>query len=128
MELDKINSSYAQQLSIAAERVKKQTQRTSTPLINPPKHINSSFKGISGVYMSDLNAGDKLFIGSEVVLEVTCVNNPCHHLCAVCRKTKNQLMPNEINFLRVLKGGTVRAGDMIIRIQPNEEIHIKEHS
>jgi len=55
--------------------------------------------------------GDR-FVGAGVELEVTQIGKSCHgDGCAIYRQVGNCVMPKEGIFVRVLKGGTLQAGD-----------------
>lgn len=55
--------------------------------------------------------GDR-FIGTGVELEVTQIGKSCHgDECAIYRQVGNCVMPKEGIFVRVLKGGTLKADD-----------------
>jgi molybdenum cofactor synthesis domain-containing protein len=58
------------------------------------------------------------FIFQEVLLEVTQLGKKCHgDHCAIFREVGNCVMPKEGIFCRVLKPGTIKAGD-IARFEP----------
>ena len=55
--------------------------------------------------------GDR-FVGAGVELEVTQIGKSCHgDGCAIYRQVGNCVMPKEGIFVRVLKGGPLKAGD-----------------
>lgn len=54
------------------------------------------------------------FIGENIELEVTQIGKKCHgDSCAIFREVGNCVMPKEGIFVRVLKGGTLKAGDVL---------------
>ncbi len=57
--------------------------------------------------------------GREVVLEMTQIGKACHTGCAIKQKMGVCIMPVEGVFARVLKGGTVRPGDMMTVTDPD---------
>ncbi len=66
---------------------------------------------IEGVDLASLPIGTRLFVGGEVVLEVTQIGKECHTACAIRRKTGECIMPDEGIFTRVVRGGVVKVGD-----------------
>lgn len=66
----------------------------------------------SGIQLFDLPVGSKLQIG-ETVQEVTQIGKKCHHGCEIFRQVGDCVMPREGIFTKVLKNGTVKAGDQI---------------
>jgi molybdenum cofactor synthesis domain-containing protein len=65
-----------------------------------------------GITLYTLPIGTKLRIG-ESVCEVTQIGKECHHGCAIRELTGDCVMPREGIFVKVLKGGNIRAGDII---------------
>jgi MOSC domain-containing protein YiiM len=66
--------------------------------------------------LSGLQVGDRLILGTEVVLEITQIGKECHNQgCAVKRKTGDCIMPREGLFARVICSGTVKPGDTIMQ-------------
>jgi MOSC domain-containing protein YiiM len=75
-----------------------------------------------GVDLLGLRIGDRLLIDGRVLLEVTQIGKECHNSgCAIKKATGDCIMPREGIFSRVLKGGTVRAGQSI-EIQPGSGV------
>ncbi len=66
-----------------------------------------------GVDLPSLPLGTQLQIGQEGVCEVTQIGKICHDRCAIYKQAGDCVMPREGIFVRVLKGGTIRAGDSI---------------
>jgi len=67
----------------------------------------------TGIAISKSKAGDRLIIGDSE-LEVTQIGKKCHGSnCAIFRETGWCVMPKEGIFARVIRGGSVRAGDKI---------------
>lgn len=72
---------------------------------------NITTKGLELVNTHPL---DRLTIG-EVELEITQIGKECHGTsCAIFKEVGNCVMPKEGIFARVLKNGTVKAGDEVI--------------
>jgi MOSC domain-containing protein YiiM len=68
-----------------------------------------------GIELYSLAIGTVLEI-NDVVMEVTQIGKECHQKCAIFHMVGDCVMPKEGIFARVIKGGTIKAGD---------EIHIK---
>jgi MOSC domain-containing protein YiiM len=65
-----------------------------------------------GIELYSLPIGTRLAIGDSL-LEVTQIGKECHKKCAVYHQVGDCIMPKEGIFARVLKGGTIKAGDSI---------------
>lgn len=64
-----------------------------------------------GLELFTTKPGDR-FVGAGVELEVTQIGKSCHgNGCAIYRQVGNCVMPKEGIFVRVLKGGFLKAGD-----------------
>jgi cyclic pyranopterin phosphate synthase len=70
---------------------------------------------VEGLDTGSLTVGDRLELQSGAVLEVTAVGKECHERCAIYRQVGDCVMPREGVFTRVLRGGSVRPGDMLRR-------------
>ena len=66
-----------------------------------------------GISVKDLPVGTYLKVGEEVLLEVTQIGKVCHDRCAIYYQAGECIMPTEGIFCKVLKPGTLRAGDRI---------------
>ena len=66
-----------------------------------------------GIELVTLPIGTKLSAGENVVLEVTQIGKECHTRCAIFRQVGTCVMPTEGIFARVIKGGSIKAGDSI---------------
>lgn len=66
-----------------------------------------------GIDLASLPVGTRLFIGQQIILEVTQIGKACHTGCAIYRQIGKCIMPKEGIFARVIRGGFVRAGDSI---------------
>lgn len=64
-----------------------------------------------GLELFSLPIGTQLSVGKDVILEVTQIGKECHDRCAIFKLVGTCVMPTEGVFTRVLKGGTVKAGD-----------------
>lgn len=70
-----------------------------------------------GIELTALEIGDRLKVGSEVVLEITQIGKECHNSgCAIKKATGDCIMPREGLFSRVIKGGKIKAKDLIIHL------------
>lgn len=67
-----------------------------------------------GIVLYTLPVGTRLAIG-DTVTEITQIGKKCHASdgCEVARAVGMCVMPKEGIFVKVIKGGTVRAGDKI---------------
>ncbi|MEW5845048.1 MAG: molybdenum cofactor synthesis domain-containing protein [Bacteroidota bacterium] len=64
-----------------------------------------------GLELFKTKPGDR-FIGAGIELEVTQIGKSCHgDGCAIYRQVGNCVMPKEGIFVRVIKGGALKAGD-----------------
>lgn len=66
-----------------------------------------------GIDLVSLPVGTKIMIGDEVILEMTQIGKECHTACAIRRQVGDCIMPREGIFARVIRGGTVRPGDIL---------------
>jgi molybdopterin adenylyltransferase len=64
-----------------------------------------------GIELPSLPIGTKLKLGDAVELEVTQIGKECHDRCAIFKQVGDCVMPREGIFARVLRGGTLSAGD-----------------
>jgi MOSC domain-containing protein YiiM len=63
--------------------------------------------------LTNLQIGDKLKIGENVIIEISKIGKECHKYCAIYYKTGDCIMPREGIFAKVIKGGSVRTNDII---------------
>jgi len=66
-----------------------------------------------GIELMSLPVGTRMTVGEQVVLEVTQIGKECHTMCAIFQQVGKCIMPEEGVFTRVIRGGTVKAGDRI---------------
>ncbi len=66
-----------------------------------------------GIKLYELPVGTILHVGKGIVLQVTQIGKECHAGCAIFRQVGKCIMPKEGIFARILKGGNVKAGDII---------------
>jgi len=65
-----------------------------------------------GIDLVSLPIGSRLQIG-PTLLEVTQIGKECHTRCAIFYQAGDCVMPKEGIFVKVISGGTIRAGDEI---------------
>jgi len=66
---------------------------------------------LSGVDFGQIQIGSQLFIGDDILLEVTQIGKECHTGCAIRTITGDCIMPREGIFCRVIQGGNMQPGD-----------------
>ena len=59
------------------------------------------------------NTESRRSINKDIELEVTKIGKECHRYCAIYYKTGDCIMPREGIFCKVIKGGQIKAGDII---------------
>jgi MOSC domain-containing protein YiiM len=65
-----------------------------------------------GIDLVSLPIGTHVEIGDALV-EVTQIGKECHNRCAIYHQAGDCVMPKEGIFAKVLRGGAVRAGDVV---------------
>jgi MOSC domain-containing protein YiiM len=68
----------------------------------------------SGIDWQKIPLGTQLRLGDRVRVEVTQIGKECHTRCAIYYKAGDCIMPKEGIFARVLEGGKIRPGDIIV--------------
>lgn len=71
-----------------------------------------------GIDLLTLDVGDRLKVGSDVLLEVTQIGKECVDRCAIYYAAGDCIMPREGIFVRVIVGGKVKPGDGITVVEP----------
>ena len=66
-----------------------------------------------GIDLLGLPVGTHLTIGKGSTVEVSQIGKECHTRCAIYYQAGDCVMPKEGIFVRVLRGGTIRPGDLI---------------
>ena len=66
-----------------------------------------------GIELVTLLIGTRLSVGKDVMLEVSQIGKECHTHCAIFQQVGTCVMPTEGIFARVIKGGSIKAGDSI---------------
>ena len=72
-----------------------------------------------GIALYELPVGTHISIGC-CELEVTQIGKACHLECAVFRQKGDCVMPREVIFARIIKGGRISTGDEVIRLPLQE--------
>ena len=75
-----------------------------------------------GLTVAELPIGTRLRLGGCLV-ELTQIGKVCHDRCAIYRAAGDCVMPREGVFARVLRGGSLRAGDpvAVVTEEPDPE-------
>jgi molybdopterin adenylyltransferase len=69
---------------------------------------------VEGLNLSLLAVGHRLRIGDEGELEITQLGKRCHARCQIYEKLGDCIMPRQGLFARVVTGGLIRVGDLIL--------------
>lgn len=69
---------------------------------------------VEGIDLAKLPVGTMLQINDDILLEVTQIGKECHSHCAIYHAVGDCIMPREGIFTRVIKGGDVKVGDIIV--------------
>ena len=75
-----------------------------------------------GIDLCRLPIGTRMQLGDTVKVEVTQIGKECHNRCAIFHAVGDCVMPREGIFVRVLRGGVVRAGDLIFVVDNDDHI------
>lgn len=67
---------------------------------------------VQGIDLAKLPIGTKLVSG-DVLMEITQIGKECHDRCHIYQTVGDCIMPREGIFVRILKGGIIKAGDGI---------------
>lgn len=110
LEGDAHGGKWHRQVSILAEESIEKMKRLGLLDLEPGVFAeNITTKGIE---LHSLPIGTILKIG-ESLTEVTQIGKHCHKHCEIYHKVGSCIMPTEGIFVKVLKGGCVKAGDEI---------------
>ena len=66
-----------------------------------------------GIELRKLSVGDRFRVNQGIELEVSQLGKKCHSHCAIYDQIGDCIMPREGIFVKVLKGGSVKVGDVI---------------
>ena len=75
---------------------------------------NIATKGIDWMRVP---VGTQFKLGQTALVEITQIGKECKNKCAIYYQAGDCIMPREGVFARVLKGGVIRTGDVIERIE-----------
>lgn len=67
---------------------------------------------VEGIDFRSLPVGTRLSC-NDVILEMTQIGKECHHGCQIFQKMGECIMPHEGVFSKVIRGGTIRPGDLM---------------
>jgi len=81
--------------------------------INPEPGLFAENITTTGIDLTSVGPGTILAIGDEALIEVTQIGKECHIGCEIFKKIGRCIMPGEGVFARVIRDGSVRAGDII---------------
>ena len=73
---------------------------------------------IEGFDFRNLPVGTRFRIG-DALLEITQIGKECHSHCAIYKVMGDCIMPREGVFAKVIKGGSVKAGDTVTQLPPD---------
>lgn len=65
-----------------------------------------------GLELAALPVGTRLVVG-EVEMEITQIGKKCHTKCQIFQQVGNCIMPTEGIFAKIIRGGTLKAGQTI---------------
>ncbi|MEJ2697204.1 MAG: hypothetical protein P8013_11205 [Candidatus Sulfobium sp.] len=81
-----------------------------------------------GLDLVSLAVGTVMTIGDQVIGEVSQIGKECHSRCAIYYRAGDCVMPKEGIFIKVRRGGVVKAGDKIsISVSDQCQQHYKNH-
>jgi MOSC domain-containing protein YiiM len=66
-----------------------------------------------GIDLPQLPIGTKMTIGNNIEVEVSQIGKKCHTRCEIYNQAGDCIMPKEGIFVKVLKGGMIKEGDVI---------------
>jgi MOSC domain-containing protein YiiM len=66
-----------------------------------------------GIILHELSLGTRFEVGEGIILELTQIGKVCHDRCAIFKTVGDCVMPREGVFVKVIRGGEIRPGDMI---------------
>ena len=71
----------------------------------------------AGIDWTTIPVGTRFQLGDSAVVEITQIGKECHNRCAIYYKAGDCIMPKEGVFAKVIRGGTLRCGDEILRLE-----------
>ena len=70
----------------------------------------------TGIDWKSQPIGQVFKLGEKALAEITQIGKECHKKCAIYYRTGDCIMPKEGVFAKILKGGTIKVGDKIKRV------------
>ena len=70
----------------------------------------------TGIDWKNQPIGQIFKLGEKALVEITQIGKECHKKCAIYYRTGDCIMPKEGVFAKILKGGTIKVGDNIARV------------
>ncbi|MBC8440682.1 MAG: MOSC domain-containing protein [Deltaproteobacteria bacterium] len=70
----------------------------------------------TGIDWKSQPIGQVFKLGETTLVEITQIGKECHQKCAIFYRTGDCIMPKEGVFAKILKGGTIKVGDKIERV------------
>jgi len=70
----------------------------------------------TGIDWKNQPIGQAFKLGDDVLVQITQIGKECHKKCAIYYRTGDCIMPKEGVFAKILKGGTIKIGDRIERV------------
>ncbi len=67
----------------------------------------------TGIDWKNQPVGSRFKLGKEALVEITQIGKKCHQKCAIFYRTGDCIMPKEGVFAKVLRGGSIRKGDIV---------------
>jgi MOSC domain-containing protein YiiM len=67
-----------------------------------------------GIQLWELPVGTRMKLGEDALVEVTQIGKECHDRCAIFHQVGDCVMPREGIFVRVMKRGEVKPGDLVL--------------
>ncbi|GBE00051.1 MOSC domain protein [bacterium BMS3Abin07] len=66
-----------------------------------------------GIDLPGIPVGTRLLIGADVLAEVSQIGKECHSRCAIYYQAGDCVMPKEGIFIKIIRGGILKQGDMV---------------
>ena len=110
LEHDAHAQAWHRQVSLLAKESIKKMQDAGSDVVSGDFGENIV---TSGLELTKLSPGTKIYIGDKVILKVTQIGKTCHERCAIYYQAGDCIMPSEGIFGEVLQGGTAKVGDFI---------------
>jgi len=70
----------------------------------------------TGIDWKSQPIGQVFKLGEKALVEITQIGKECHKKCAIYYRTGDCIMPKEGVFAKILKGGIIKVGDKIERV------------